>query len=54
MRRTRERDLRTALLTAFRREAPKKSFHAWVVDQATAGDSEADEYLGLVNQRGDI
>lgn len=51
MQRTREKDLRTALLVAFRKAATKKSFHAWVVDQATAGDSEADEYLGLVNQR---
>lgn len=32
-------------------EAENKEFSAWIINQAAAGDLEADEYLGLVNQK---
>lgn len=52
MKRSREAELFDSLFAKFVNSDYRGfTFLLWLADQATAGDSEADEYLGLVNQK---
>lgn len=47
----REAELRRSLLASYKRTNTHKSFYAWLNDRALAEGGDADELLGMVNQR---